>query len=69
MNLVTVCANNIIRHLDTPAGRGDYYTARNATRSDFGALCIVTRKVVPCYDEIEAVSEIAAEVMAIRNMK
>ncbi len=65
--IATICAYDVIRHLNTPKGRSDYLAARNATRTDFGALCVVTRKVVPFYDEIEAVSEIAAEVAAIRN--
>lgn len=62
MSILKEAAYSVIRYLQTPPGKEIYEKARKQLPR-FGALCVVTRKATP-YDEIEAISEIAAEVMA-----
>ena len=67
VNLVKVAAYSVIRGMNTESGREAMKEARQSTRTEFGALCIMARKFTP-YDEIEACSEIAAEASAILSV-
>ena len=65
--IITAAAYMTIRGMNTNEGRKALNDARRATRTEFGALCIMARKFTP-YEDIEACSEIAAEASAIMSV-
>lgn len=66
--IATICAYDVIRHIETPKGRKRYQDALKAGARKFGALCCVAADALP-YLETEAIYEVAAEAQAIRNMQ
>jgi hypothetical protein len=64
--IITITANVIIRHLDTPRGRKVYDNARQNGAGKYGALCCAARDALPFLDT-DAVFEAAAEAQAVRN--
>ena len=64
--IITITANLIMRHLDTPRGRRVYDNARQNGAGKYGALCCVGNDALPFLDS-DAVFEAAVEAQAIRN--
>ena len=68
MSAVTICANAVIRHMNTPAGQKRYNAAIKAGARDYGALLCVARDAVP-YLDYEGMCDVAAEAQRIRNRR
>lgn len=66
--IATICAYDVIRHLESPKGRRRYQAALKAGARKFGALCVVAAEALP-FLETDAIYEVAAEALAIRSKK
>lgn len=68
MSAVTICANHVIRHLNTKRGQEVYSAALKAGTNKYGALCFVAKDTPMLISEDEFY-DVTARAQAIRNLQ